>query len=348
MNRSFRFASLVLLPLVALAGCKRAGPAATATQSEVPLSVKTAAAEDRPVSRILALTGTLRGQRETDLAANATGRVLATYVERGQLVKAGDVLARLDVRSASLVATAAKAQAELARAHEETAKRECERYQTLLDREAISRAEYDKIADQCRSTSLSVQAAQARAASASQTLSDGTVRAPFAGVIGERYVEAGEYVRHDSKIVTLVGQGPLRLLFAVPEVHVPVVTFGRRVRLRVPAYPERVFEGVVQYVGAQVRETTRDLPVEAVVPNSDGLLRPGMFASLELELGETPQPTVPTTALRRREGRAAARRVLVPPRDERAPHPLAVAQHAERRGRRRQSADAAGAGRRGV
>jgi RND family efflux transporter MFP subunit len=291
---SFAFAS---------AGCKKTQAAVIESRDEAPVSVVTEPVTNAPMPRALPLTGTLRGQREASLAANAVGRVLGTSVERGQEVKAGDPLARLDVRTAAFAAAEAKANAELARSMEETAKRECDRYTQLLASGSISQAEHDRFADQCKTSPLSVRAAEARAATAAQTLSDGTIRAPFAGIIAERFVNAGEYVRQDSKVATLVAIDVMRLSFAVPEVHVGKVKEGSRVRFRVPAHPDRTFEGVVQFVGAEVRQATRDLVVEAVVQNEGRLLRPGMFAAIDLELEETPALVAPQNAILEKAGK---------------------------------------------
>src|SRR5262249_9361102 len=130
-----------LVASTALGGCRtKVDP-----QKDAPIArvrVDTVDVHEQPMPRSLALTGTLRGQRQTDLAANAMGRVLETSVERGAEVKKGDLLARLDTRAAALTAAEARANVKLAQSHEDTAKRECSRYQTLLAQGAIGQAEY--------------------------------------------------------------------------------------------------------------------------------------------------------------------------------------------------------------
>ncbi|WP_437483036.1 efflux RND transporter periplasmic adaptor subunit [Sorangium sp. So ce1014] len=300
---------LLLAALAALAaataGCASKASAESATEATAPpVRVETAAVREEPMPRSLALTGTLRGERQTDLAANAAGRVLETFVERGDEVKKGDLLARLDVRAAALTAAEAQANAALTRAQEETAKRECDRYRALLENGAISGVEHDRIADQCRSAPLSVAAAAARARAAAQSVGDGQIRAPFDGRVTERFVDVGEYVRHDSRVVALVSKGALRLSFTVPEASLAAVTTGGALTFSVPAYPGRSFPGTVRWIGAAVRETTRDLVAEAEVQDPDGALRPGMFASIALATGEAPGPVVPRSAILSKEGRA--------------------------------------------
>ncbi|WP_437681470.1 efflux RND transporter periplasmic adaptor subunit [Sorangium sp. So ce131] len=304
---SGRAAGLLLLAALAAApaGCSSKASASNASEAAPqPVRVETREVHEQPMPRALALTGTLRGARQTDLAANAAGRVLETFVERGAEVKRGDLLARLDVRAAALTAAEAQANAALARAQEETARRECARYTALRDSGAISQAEHDRIADQCRSAPLSVAAASARARAAAQGVGDGQIRAPFDGVVTERFVDVGEYVRHDSRVVSLVSAGALRLEFTVPEASLAAVRPGGALTFTVPAYPGRSFAGEVRWIGAAVREATRDLVAEAEVQNPDGALRPGMFASIALATGEAKGPVVPRSAILPKEGRA--------------------------------------------
>jgi membrane fusion protein (multidrug efflux system) len=292
---------LALAAITAATGCK-AKASAEGAPPVVRVHVGTVEVKEQPMPRTLALTGTLRGKRQTDLAANATGRVIETFVERGAEVKKGDLLARLDVRAVVLSAAEAQANAALSRAQQGTAKRECERYKKLLDQNAISQAEYDRAADQCETSPLSVAAAEARASAAAQVVSDGSIRAPFGGIVTERYVEAGEYVRQDTKVVSLVAVATLRLEFTVPEASIASVKAGGGLAFTVPAYPNRAFAGTVRYVSPAVREATRDLAVEAEVDNADRALYPGMFAAIELVTGEAPAAVVPKGALLAREG----------------------------------------------
>jgi RND family efflux transporter MFP subunit len=285
----------------ALAGCKPT-EAAPATRAADAVHVETVEVREEAMPRALKLTGTLRGREQTDLAANAAGRVVETFVERGAQVKKGDLLVRLDTRSAALTAAEARANAALAREQAETAKRECERYLKLREQGAVSAAEYDRMSDSCRTAPLAIEAASARAQAMALVVGDGSIRAPFAGVITERFVEVGQYVRADSRVVTLVSLDPLKLELTVPEANVALVKEGGALTFTVPAYPGREFAGTVRFVGAAVRESTRDLVAEAVVENPDRALYPGMFATIALKTGEAPAPVVPRAALVEKEG----------------------------------------------
>jgi membrane fusion protein (multidrug efflux system) len=300
MNRSFQFCAAVSLSLLSggsLFGCKGA-TADAATSAESPaVAVKTAAVSEVEVPETLRLTGNVKGDRETDLAANIAGRVTKTSVERGAEVKPGQVLAQVDVRAAALSAAEANAQVQNAQAQAAQAESDCARYEQLKKKGAITDLEYDKVAINCRTMPLTVQAASARARLAAQNVGDGTIRAPFAGVVTERYVDVGEYVRSDSRVVTIVSVDPLRLELSVPEADAGKVQQGATVNFRVAAYPQRTFTGTVRFVSGAIRATTRDLAVEAVVPNPDKALKPGMFADVELKTGTRKLPAVPKAAV---------------------------------------------------
>lgn len=279
-------------------GCKgHASEAAAQVREEPALSVQTepALAIEVPVS--LRLTGTLRGDRETDLAANVSGRIVATSVERGEQVKPGQVLAKVDTRAAALSAADARAQVGSIQAQADQARVECERYEQLKAKGAISDLEYQQKITQCSTLPLNVQAASARAALAAQNVGDGVIRAPFAGVATERYVEVGQYVRQDSRVVTIVSADPLRLQITVPEAQVASVKLGASVGFSVSGYAGRRFEGKLRFVSGALRATTRDLIAEAIVPNPERLLLPGMFADVELTTGSERLPSVPKHAI---------------------------------------------------
>ena len=173
------------------AACKRSvaevaePPPAASSEAAKNAAEKLGPVQTEPVSllevpRTLRLTGSLRGDREADLAANASGRVLRVAIERGVQVKPGQVLAELDVRAATLSASEARAQADSALAQEEQARDECGRYEKLKERGAISDLEYQQKITQCRTLPLTAQAAHARAELAAQNVGDGILRAPFA------------------------------------------------------------------------------------------------------------------------------------------------------------------------
>lgn len=290
-----------LLLLASLSACKKpegGETQLTSAKTEIPpVKVQTATVVERPMPEFLVLTGTLKASQESEVAADAAGKVTATFVERGQRVKQGDTLAILDARGASITATAMNAQTQLAKAQLEQAQRECERVKALKDSGAISQAEYDRVTSQCQTTQWSAAAAQAQQQNAQKIVGDSVIRAPFSGMIGERYVNVGQYVQPNTRIASLYTPDPLRLELTVPEANVSGLKPEQAVVFNVSAFGDAKFTGTVKFISPNVRPTTRDLVIEAFCPNSEGKLKPGMFAVAKLETSEKPQLAVPSNAI---------------------------------------------------
>jgi membrane fusion protein, multidrug efflux system len=300
MRRSY---ALVLLFAV---GCKPADAGSSANEAAAPIHVQTAPIVEQPMPEYVTLTGTLRGNQESDVAADAPGKVVQTLVERGQPVKRGQVLVTLDARGASLSANAAEAQSKMAQSMLDQAQRECERVKHLLETKAISQAEYDRQTADCTAKQFSAEAAQAQSQSAVKLVGDTRVRAPFDGVVGERFVNVGQYVGATTKVVSVYEPDPLRLQLTVPEADIALIKLDMPVGFSVAAFGEQKFQGTVKFVSPNVREATRDLIIEAVVGNADGKLKPGMFVVAKVALGEKPRAVVPSASLVKDETGARA------------------------------------------
>ncbi len=299
MMTTLRRKLLFLATPLVLLGCTQ--PKAQEKRADAkpkPLAVATVEVTERELPNTLLLAGTLKANQESDLAANASGRVTRTMVERGSYVGRGQSLAQLDVRMAQLSASEAEANVETARTQKSAAEEECTRYQRLFERGVITQQEYDRQTTSCKTATSSTAAAETRVALAKQTLSDGTVRAPFPGLVSERYVSVGEYVMPSTKVAHVVEIDPLRLELTIPEQNMAAVREGQKVQFNVGAFPDRSFVGVVHYIGPAVRATTRDLVFEALVANKEKLLRPGLFATAYLDVGTQKLPVVPKDALK--------------------------------------------------
>jgi membrane fusion protein (multidrug efflux system) len=290
--------SLVVAVACGFVACKK--PESTEQQKKEPekaVKVESVAIAERAVPSTITVTGTLEADQRTDLAANAAGRVIRTFVERGDHVKAGALLAQLDSRGASISHTEAIANAKSTADQLASVRAECTRYEALRTKGAITQQEYDRQASQCTTQASTEEAARARLADAARVLEDAAIRAPFAGVIGERFVSVGDYVQPSSKVVTLMVDDPLRLRISVPEPAIPFATEGTKVTFKVLAFPDKDFSATIKYVGREVRPTTRDMIDEAIVDNHEHKLLPGTFVTVQLPQGTQNQAVVPKTAL---------------------------------------------------
>ena len=298
-NSSLRLALIAVLGAgFGAAGCRSAAAEAKKTSEEPAVRVETVAAAERALPRFLTLTGTLEANQKAQVAANAAGKIERTYVERGSYVPRGMPLAIVDSRALALSQSGASAEVRALEAQSALAATECARAEKLFRDGTVSRAEYDRRGTDCKVAQWSKQAASARAGLAQRALVDSVVRAPFAGIVVERFVTAGEYVHPDTRIVTLVDIDQLRLQLTVQESAVTAVHEGQTVSFRVATFGDEEFPAEIKHIGPALRQASRDLVVEAILDNADRKLRPGMFATARVELGTYNAAVVPKTALR--------------------------------------------------
>ncbi|MBM4779215.1 MAG: efflux RND transporter periplasmic adaptor subunit [Archangiaceae bacterium] len=285
-----------------LAGCKKPEEATPEKPKSVttlpPVKVELGAVTHEKMPRLLTLTGSVVADRQSEIAANVSGRVTATYVERGMPVKAGQVIAVVDARAAGFQAAAATAQSQAAQTQVALAKQECDRADTLFGQGAIAKAEYDRLKSQCTAQLYNANAAQANADLAGKLAGDTVIRAPMDGIIGERYVNVGEYVQPPTRVASVFSVNPARISISVPEPAVGRIQEGQSLDVEVSSWPDRKFPATVRFVSPALRAQTRDLIIEASAKNEDGALKPGMFATVKLVTGEEEQPTVPVDAIK--------------------------------------------------
>jgi len=332
---------ILVLPAITLlaAGCG-ANQKGTSTPepaaSTAAISVKSAAAVERPIRRFIGVTGTLMAQEQADVAAEIAGRVVATPVERGTAVADGAPLVRIadtevDAQLQEAEANARQIEARLAltdgggfqidrvpevanaRAAYDLGQAEFERAQSLVDKRLLSQADFDRSRTQAEASRRqyeiarnaaeqqyqSLLAARARMTLARKAAADTVVRAPFAGVVEQRLVSVGDYVTRGTKVASVMRINPLRVELTVPEQYISQVSAGRAVSLEVDAYPGETFEGLIRFVSPALKADTRALVVEAIVSNEAGRLKPGFFATARVEEAtERPAILVPSTAVR--------------------------------------------------
>jgi membrane fusion protein (multidrug efflux system) len=317
------------------AKAKEAAPAAPTV-----VAVAATAAVEQPIARFIRATGSLTAEEQADVAAEVAGRVVAAPVERGTPVTEGAVLVRISPTEAEASlkeaeANAAQMEARLgitgggafdvnkipevqtAKASYDLATSEFKRIESLLSQKVVSQSEYDQRKTQMEATRQQyeaakngaaqqfemLQAARARVALARKAFADTSVRAPFAGSVAQRLVNAGDYVTKGTKVAVVVRTNPLRVQLTVPEQFVSAVAAGTTVNFVVDAYPGREFQGTVRFVSPALQADQRALTIEASVPNQSGELKPGFFATARIEQpNKAPGVLVPATAVETTSG----------------------------------------------
>jgi len=296
MQRSSWVLAVASLSLVA---CKQNGEGAqTKAPPAPPVKLELATAAEAPTPVQLVLTGMVKADQRLEVTADTAGKVLGVMVDRGQRVKMGQELVRLDVRTQALSAREAQANLVSARAQRKLAEEECKRAESLLAKGAITRSEYDRQITQCTSALQQVSAAEARTQMIAKSVADGIVRAPFEGVISDKNVTNGDWVTPGRPLFTLVDDDPLKIELSVPEAAVPQVKHDQRVELTAVAAPDKTYGATITKLGAEIGRT-RSLIVEATLDKGSDLV-PGMFAEARVTTGSTPRPVVPATAVVKR------------------------------------------------
>lgn len=246
-----------------------------------PEAVTTIVATQDEWPATLSAIGTIAAVQGVTVSADLPGTVEQILFESGLPVRAGEVLAVLDTRQE-------RAQLATIEAQRDLAKLTFDRMQGLLDERVVSRAELDRATADYRQSDA--QIGEIRAA-----IERKTIRAPFAGVVGIRQVNLGQYLGGGDALVTLQSLNPIYVNFRVPQQATGEMTVGRAVRVKAGESGGGERTARITAIDARVDEATRNIQVQATLPNPDGALRPGMFVRTEVVLRAS-QPVVALSA----------------------------------------------------
>lgn len=280
--------------------------------------VQTATPQRISVRRLVDVSGTLLSPDQARVSSEVAGIVREVAVQLGTEVRAGDVLVRLEPRELELALERAESalrqvEAQLgidraqdsqppedeqiasvrqAIANRDDARAAYTRAEQLRKRGLLSQvdhdtadtrlkvmeANYQAAVDNVRSLKASLQDRRAAFDLAKKKVADAFIRAPVAGMISERLVQPGEFIKENTPVTTIVQMQPLKLRTAIQEKYAGAVAPGQTVEFRVEAFPDRPIAGRIAYVSPAVDQTTRTFAVEALVDNADRQLKPGFFA----------------------------------------------------------------------
>lgn len=214
----------------------------------------------------IAAVGNVRAVQGVMVTNQVAGQVERILFESGDQVRAGQPLVQLDTEVDAADLAGLQSTLDLART-------QLERNQRLLRDRAVAQGDYDEI-------SARRLQAQAEVAAKQALIEKKTIRAPFAGQLGIRQVNLGQYLAVGTAIVQLEALDQVYCDFTIPEPRLAEIHVGQPVEVRVAAWPEAVFTGQVQALGPGLDAATRSVPVRALLPNPEGRLRPGMFAQV--------------------------------------------------------------------
>jgi membrane fusion protein (multidrug efflux system) len=252
------------------------GPGGPGAMPPMPVDVDTAR-RDVVIDAVRA-TGRIEAVQAVELRPDAEGRITELLFQEGQSVAEGTPLIKID--DALL-----RAQAERARAERDLSQQQLERVRRLRSQNASTPADLERAEANERS-------AVAALALLELQIERTTVRAPFSGVIGQRFVSAGDYVTSGSRLLTLQTVDPQRAVIEVPERHAGDLRRGQTIEFTIAARPERVFRAQVEFIDPVVQDANRTIVMKARAANADGALRPGMFIEARLATATRPNAIV--------------------------------------------------------
>ncbi|HQS05057.1 MAG: efflux transporter periplasmic adaptor subunit [Sphingobacteriales bacterium 17-39-43] len=220
-------------------------------------------------SNSLAIAGTIEANEQVDIRSEVSGLVTEILFNEGSTVSKGKVLLKINDLELQAQLSQALTKQKLAQETEYRAGK-------LLEKEAISKEEYDVALSELRSLQSQTQLIRAQLA---KTL----IRAPFSGKIGLRTISAGEYITPSSNIARLVSTNPVKILFSIPEKYAGTIKINTQISFTV-AGSNNNYTGIIYAIEPGIDMSTRTLQLKAKASNSNGDLLPGSFAKIDLPL----------------------------------------------------------------
>ena len=290
-------AVLILFAIFSRSKGDNASAAETRTETITVGTENIAVATNSTIMSGPSISGTLEPEREAVLRAQVAGSVLQTYADQGQAVNAGTVLARIDATGIQDAYTSARAGVVAARNAADVASKDLARNEKLLAAGAIA----ERDIEQSRRASIAAQAAledaNSRLASAQRQYRSTTVTAPFAGIVSDRPVSAGDVVQPGTALFTVVDPSSMRLEASVPAEQLSLIRVGVPVNFTVSGYPGRQFVGHIVRVNPTADPTTRQVRIYVSIPNAGRTLVGGLFASGRVSTATKMGLVVPASAV---------------------------------------------------
>jgi RND family efflux transporter MFP subunit len=267
------------------------------------LSVKVAEAQYVDIVPSLNFNGTLEGQTSATIGAKISGRIEQVLVQEGQQVKTGDPLVKLEAIELANSVRQAGDSVRKAQANYELALNDYNRYQILYDKGAVSEQQLDNAKAKLKTAEADLSSATANQRSTQQQFSYGVINSPVDGVIANRTATVGQVVSPGASLMVVQDINQVYAVVNVEQKDLGRVKLGQKASVSVDAYPDKVFNGVVEVMNPEAGSASRMFRTKIKIDNSDGELKPGMFAKVALSTGVGAQTlTVPQSAVVQKQG----------------------------------------------
>lgn len=235
------------------------------------------------LQKTLSLSGTLRAFNMANVKARVAADVRDVLVREGQAVKSGQVVVKMDATEYLARVDQARGNLDSARAQLEIAAKNRDNNRALVEKGFISRNAFDNYASQYAAAEANVDAAKGALGIVQKLLNDTVIRAPISGLVAMRYVQPGEKVSADNKLLDIIDLRKMELEVAVPTSDIATVMLGQRVMVHIEGLPQ-AFEGKVVRINPATQSGSRSVPIYVQLDNPKDLLRAGMFAEAQLVL----------------------------------------------------------------
>jgi RND family efflux transporter MFP subunit len=309
----------ILLAALAAASLAACGEQSTPKPAPTPEPLKTASVELRDVELTTSAEAVMEAVRQSTVSAQISGRVVELRFDIGDYVKKGDVIVRIDERSAARALEASEAQVLEAQAALANARAQYERSKQLLAQKFISQAALDQAEAAYKAAQARVGALVAGAGAAATERSFATVIAPYSGVVSARHVELGEMATPGRPLMTGFDPSTLRVVATVPQAQVATIQAGGKARIEIPSLGRWVDVKSMTIV-PQADPRTHTSRIRLDLPAEVRGVVPGVYARAHFVVGKAPRLLVPRAAVLRRsevtgvyvvdsEGRARLRQV---------------------------------------
>ena len=288
--------TLTLLCLaLTVTGCSKKEEKAV---KEKEVNVRVMVVEKQSLKPFVESVGTLKSDEEVNVSSEIDGILKVLKVQEGSIVSKGMLLAQISDTDYRLEVSRAKAALRQMDASMANAKVEFERKEALHKEALVTRQQYDDIVARRLLAEGEVDRARGTLDLAKEKLAKTRIYAPIAGAIKEKKVTPGDYIRNGTPLLVLVRNNPIKLSFTVTEKDVASLKTGQECVFKVDSFPGREFKGKLSVIYPNLEERTRSLQAEALVPNPQMVLKPGLFARVTLYTGVAGDKVlVPITAL---------------------------------------------------
>jgi membrane fusion protein (multidrug efflux system) len=315
MKKVTHYALVCMLSItcaVLAGGCKNNNSQASGNKQQdakaFPVEVTRAAYAN--VQHTIEAVGSFFPEDEVKVGAEVEGTIKKLSVDEGAIVKKGDLLLEIDDEKFRLEVEESQAMSTEALRRLENSRATLNRMTRLYKEGVIGQQNYDDAKTQTLLIEANVENIKARLNRFKKSLKDTRVMAPIDGVVSERKVSVGEYVKVGAELFKIVDSNPLKLAFTIPENSAGEIKIGQKVQVQPRAFADKTFQGKIYFINPKVDIETRTVEVKAWVDNPEYTLKPGFYVNVKTLLEERKSMVLPESSVLVREGKTLVMSVV--------------------------------------